>query len=131
MPPLLICKCPCGCKDTCYFRRFDRQAVQDDLSGNAPKSKMFHVKQSPSLPPLTQEEEMEQIRRYMPPYIQDLAEQIKAENSARTNAAALKAVQHKSPIHPLHLIWAFVLLGVVVFNKQFFELLQLMIDFAK
>lgn len=65
------------------------------------------------------EREEAEIQRFIPPYIQEIARTIKTqETQKQTNQPPQTQT---SPIHPLHIAWALVIVLALVFNQQLLD----------
>lgn len=96
---ITLCKCPLDCQEFCYILRQKR------------------------------EREEAEIQRFIPPYIQEIAKNIKAQETQRQSQQPPQT--STSPIHPLHIAWAFVIMLAIVFNQQLFAGIATLSKLAK
>lgn len=97
--PITFCKCPLDCQEFCYILRQKR------------------------------EREEAEIQRFIPPYIQEIAKNIKAQEAQRQTQQPPQT--QTSPIHLLHIAWALVIVLALVFNQQLLDGIATLSKLAK
>ena len=63
------------------------------------------------------EAEEAQQRKFLPPYYEELVKKVKEAEATQQP----KIPTPQSPIHPLHVLWAFVIVLALVFNQQLLD----------